>query len=604
MPIDITELSDLSTTNIETSKTLLREMLEEEHATLDFSDGTVNNQLIVQPNAEIDVLHTTNTDRLRQSNSLEAISDDPTLADDDIVDAALSNFLVTRRAGTYAAGTVNVVIGSQTPFSIATTAVLTINSRTFNPISNYTVFVSDSLTESSTDLLLRERTDGNWWVSIQVKETAVAGALVEQGSAFTMSPEPVGLVEAVAAEDFTVGTAEETNAELIARLEDGTAIKGMAGRTSITALLTDQYSQILDTSIIGFSDDESIRDARNVLGINNGGKGDIYLRTGLLPTRTKITVVADYTGTQENMTAFGYSGFFRDYRTGVSVDSVAGFYRAARVTYFNPAGVTPSGGFDGEFTKDATRGGFSEDALRETRSVNETFSPAIGDPIEATYSRYQGTGNVTVVRDIPTNQYLILFEELVDGYSATEQIQVDMGTGSFVNKTIADLRTLVQDGTKRVYDIYVDVMPSLSTIQTYVNGRNVRAPGADYLVKGGIPCFMTVGITISYIATGTAPNVTNVRNAASGAVNGTLFAGTDLSALTIVSAVQAVIPTTAQVDLPLSMRGTLRLSDGVETVLTGTNTLAIPDNSDTGATRRTVCYFLRPADVTVTLQAI
>lgn len=606
MSIDITSLDDLDPTEVAAQKEILRTMLEEEHPELDYTDGTVNEQLILQPNAEITALNQTNTDRLRRSNSPYAISQDPTLADDDIVDAALSNFLTTRRVGTAVTGAVNIVLSAATPMTVTPAATFTIDGRTFNPDATYTVYTTSTLVTTDTDRLIRVRGDGNYWFAINVVEATVGGIAISQGAEFAATGLTGTVVEVLAAEDFAAGVAEETNAEFLARLDEGTAIQALAGRTSVTAYLKEEYPTITDIRIIGFGDTESIRDARNVLGLNTGGKGDIYARNGAMPQRLRVTVLGSYTGVQSLETAYSITGFFRNYQLAMGVDDVAGFYRAARATYFNPANSESTISFDYEFIKAAIITGFTEDALRGARIVNEPWSPVIGDPIEATYTRYQGDTNVNIVKDLPTSDYLTAFDELLTGYSDSELVPVVYGSGSIMNLTVGQLKDLIttSNDTLRVYDVYVDLMAGLDTVQDFLNDRDTRPAGTDYLLKAPMPCFVSAAVNVTYSSASEVPDTDAITTAAVNAVNGWLFEAGALTALSITAAVQAILPSTAQVSLPLSMAGLLRLPDGTELNLASATALTIPDNSAQGATQRTTLYYLRSEDVTVTLTAV
>lgn len=605
MSIDVTSFDDLSESQVEASKAILRQMLAEEHPDLDFSDGTVNQQIILQPNAEIAASQQEFVDRLMQSNSLEVVTDNPSDADDDTFDLLASNYLITRNAGTAATGVLTIAVSNQTPFTVSPTTTFTSGSRTFNPQYDYNVYTTETLVTASTDKLLRQRYDGKWWVSIDVVESVVGGAVISADSEFNMSPQVPGLYEVYAPADFIEGTAAETNAALIARINQGTAIHALAGRTSIEAAIQDEYPALSDSSIIGFGDDESIRDARNVLGINSGGKADLYLRTARVPQRLKVTVIGTYAGVQELLTAYGVTGYFRNYGVTIDIAALAGFYQVTRVTYFNPAAVTSQDAFDYEFIKGSHITGFTEAALRGIRHVDEIFSPVIVDPIEATYSRYQGAANATISNDLPTHNYLMAFDDLLDGYDRNERVPVVYGSDQLVSMTVGELIDMIDNsnGQLRVYDVYLDIMPSLVDIQDWLNDRDNRTPGTDYLAKAPMPCFVSVTMTVYYDSTGTAPVTADIQNAAANAVNSLQFTDGSLSSTDIITGVRTVLPAGAYVSLPITMTGVLRRPDGVEVVLSGQNNLDIPNFSTVATTRRTTAYLLRPDAVTVTLVA-
>jgi hypothetical protein len=70
----------------------------------------VFHDLVLYFNSVLNAAIQENIDRVLKSNSLQAISADPTLADDTIVDQVLSNFNLTRKDGTPASGAATVIL--------------------------------------------------------------------------------------------------------------------------------------------------------------------------------------------------------------------------------------------------------------------------------------------------------------------------------------------------------------------------------------------------------------------------------------------------------------------------------------------------------------
>jgi hypothetical protein len=604
MPTDPTSLSELTDEQVDSRKDILRDMLETEFPDINFDEGTVNQQIILQPNAEIDALQRLTIDRLRRSNSLNAISEDPALADDELVDNVFSNFFVTRREGTTVTGSIIVTFSASSTYTISSEAVFTFGTRTFNPDQDYVVVTTESLNVPNS-LLLRLRSDGNYWVSIPVVETVVGGSVVAKDTVFTLSPEPTNFVSATASDDFVAGTPEETNEELAARLEAGTAMQSVSDRAAIEAVLLAQFPQTLDLSIIGLNDDESIRDTNNLLGINVGGKGDIYTRTSTTPSRVRVTVLGTYRGTEQYLTEFGVTGWFRDYRILMDVDSIAAFYHAAAVTYFNPSNTSSSTEFDYEFTEGAAVAGYNE-ISRGVRDVEEDFSPSIAEFQEAAYSRYQGVATIDIELDLPTNAYLEAFDDLMTGFSDTEPVPVAVGAEEIINLTVGELKDLIlnSNDTLRIYDVYVDIMPDVNDIQDFFNDRDNRPPGADYLVKAPMPCFTGVDLTITYQVSGEAPSVQAVQEAVASAVNALPMGTQSLSVLTITEAVSAVLPAGAILSLPVEITGTVRQPDGTEVLLSSSEEIVLPSVPEQGLTYRTTSFLQRTDDVSVTLTTI
>jgi len=92
---------DLSQDDIDDSKAYLTQFLAEEYPSMDLSVGGVYHDLLLQTAAIFHALNVQLMDQLRRSMSLAEIEADPTLADDEQVDNLLSNYLITRDAGSF-----------------------------------------------------------------------------------------------------------------------------------------------------------------------------------------------------------------------------------------------------------------------------------------------------------------------------------------------------------------------------------------------------------------------------------------------------------------------------------------------------------------------
>jgi len=599
MSIDPISLDDVSEASVVARKQVLRDIINAEYPSLSLEEGTVNQQVILQPNAEIDVLQQLTIDRYRRSSSIAAIAADPTLADDALVDNVMSNFQVERRAGTKATGAITLVVTVGATYAIPVTMSITVGTRVFHSLENYTLITNATLTLPYT-ILLRERADGKWWATIPVEESVIGGELLAKDTAFTLTPDPGNTESVTATNDFVPGIPAETNAELVARMEEGTAMKSVGDRVAIAAVLKAEFSSVLDVSIIGLGDAESVRDARQLLGVSMGGRGDVYTRTATVPQRVRVTVLGVYTGVRELRSEFGVSGYFRDYRISFNADSVAAFYRVSDLTYMNPSNSSSATEFDYSFAEGATVAGWNE-ISRGLRAVDEPVSPRIRDAQEAVYSRYQGTVTLDIEYDLPTVNYQSAFEDLVEGYAETATLPVVMGAGEVQTLTVAEIRVLIADDTRRIYDVYVDVMPDVNDVQAFLTTRGNRPPGTDYLVKAPFPCFVGVSLTVAYPAAATAPVVQTVQDAVAAAVNALVLGTGSLSILTITAAAQAVLPAAAAMVLPVELVGVTRLPDGTSVTQASTSVLTLLDRPTMGVSVRTTAFLLRPEDVTVTL---
>ena len=152
------------------------------------------------------------------------------------------------------------------------------------------------------------------------------------------------------------------------------------------------------------------------------------------------------------------------------------------------------------------------------------------------------------------------------------------------------------------YDLYFSAMPLLSDIQDYCRLRANSAPGADILVRAPIPCYVSVGITVSYLSGQQAPSADALRQVVADAVNRYTFAETTAMSTIITRAVDSYMNGKGNAVAPLSLRGSLYKVDGSVETLVGTTGLAIQDDPVNCQSRRTVAYYAYPSSVQLTLQ--
>jgi hypothetical protein len=579
MPINTTDLSDIPPDLVAASEEILKQLLLEEFPDLDLSKGTVFQQFILQTNAIFDSLSRTDQDRLRRSQSLQAINEDPTLADDDIVDRVLSNFQINRREASAANGTVTIVVSDNVPVTISATTSFTdaATNRVFNPTASFVAYADVSQVVNEADRLLQLRADGNYSFTIDVAETVDAGAAVDSGTQFTVAPVVPNLVQAFASE-IQAGLPEETNEELVARLDDGISARSAADRLSIAALITDQFPDVLDMSIIGFGDEEMQRDKHNIFGIAHGGKADIYVRT----QQATSTQALIYRATPQGKDAASTTQF----DIVLNPDLPEAFYAVEAVTPADPA----------ETRQDLVA--FGEINARPSRAIDEEFTPFIGEDIEAVYSRYQGA--VTVRTSDPDAQADHKAAVLANLGDADNIVYYVGGTAFSADPdTIAGL---IDQGF-RFYTAYSSYIGQINEIQDYINLRENRAPGADFLVKAPNPVTTSLSLVVEYERS--APDVTDLVEAIARAVNTLPIEQGTLTASMIVAAAQPVLGDTARIKLPFNfMRGRLRKPDGSIVVLDDLFKLVIPSDPSQGVSSRTSAFFLRPENIAISLSEI
>lgn len=537
-------VDQLSDTEVQQAEDFLISWLAAEYPSMDLSEGRVFRNLLLRPAAIFYALNTKLMDDLRRSQSLLSISEDPALATDDIVDAVMSNFRITRRQGEAATGVVTIVLNARRSTSVESGTTFTHNGLTYTTTVPYVAVTDAASVLTSTQRLITARTDGNYAFTVPVTASAAGSEYaVGVGARFTMSPSPSGFVDAFATQDFTGGTSTETNQDLINRLDSSLAQPVFSGRRQIEALLRDNVDTITATSIIGFGDPEMLRDRHNIFEISTGGKADIYVRTQGLP---EVLAVAK-TATLVDKT-------LGTWQLSIGKDDAPGFYTIESIL-----ASTASPDATSFAVLSDTRG------LDLTPDSDEDFAPDVDTNTEGAYSRYQ-----------------------------TSVVQFTDTTG--------DLTGLTNLSSTREYTVYLKYMPNIKTLQRLACNRANRNPQADYLVRAPVPAFTSVSMRVEYTGTD-APDEDTIKQLVADRVNGISFQLGKLPVSMIYDAVHDELSKTgAYVVSPIDVFVTLRRPDGTELHARSGNQVDVPNTPEYATTQRTTCFFLRPDDVSVTIE--
>jgi hypothetical protein len=151
-----------------------------------------------------------------------------------------------------------------------------------------------AIIDPATQRQIFPRNDGKFSFVVDVEATT-AGEIskVRRNTTFdSVTPEPSGLAVSFATQDFSGGSSEETNAELVARFKLALSPTVYSGRTHIESLFRETVPDIKSVSIIGLGDEEMLRDRHNIFATSQGGKADIYVRTSSFPESVKLSKTA------------------------------------------------------------------------------------------------------------------------------------------------------------------------------------------------------------------------------------------------------------------------------------------------------------------------
>jgi len=540
MAIEVQDLTTLNQADVDQVESKLVQLLTELNPNIDLSTGVVR-QLVVHLKAVLDTANQQTIKNLEQSGSLQAIIQNPNIADEDTVDRVLSNYRVVRNRGANATGKVTVVVNEFLPLAIPAGSIFTINNVEFQVMDSFGIRTDISQVTTPQDVLLEPVGINQWGFTIPLTAVNVGttGNVSFGSTAVPQSTIP-NFVKAFAAADFTGGRNPDTNQQLLDKLATGLAVRAWSNRVSIEALIRNQpdFDGLGAFSIIGFGDAEMLRDQHSIWPGHTGGRSDIYIRTAPLYQTMSVMLTA---------TLIAKVGSLGTWQIGIGRDDIPAYYLIDKV-------LLPG--------QDPTGPGFA--VTSETRSTDLTgytdFQVDIASPIEGIYTRYQ---------------------------AATIQF----------NDTVTDATTLPL-ATTQDYVVVARVMPLIASIQDFINSRSVRPPMGDALVKAPIPCFCTAAFTLNVASGSFVVDTDQVKIDVANAVNNLGFNGQLASSL-IDQTLHDTVPGLITVS-GMSLSGTVRMPNGTNVTLgPSAVSLIAPSFPAFMTTGRTVIFFLKPEDITV-----
>lgn len=545
MSVSDLTFSDIDPSLIAQAEEYMRQVLQEAAPSIDLSSGRVLRELVVNTAA---ILHAANRQDIEnQANSFSpvVIAADPTAADPDIVDAVYANYGIERFDGSKATGQISIIISALTTTAVPEGTVFTTNGLNYLTIQPYVGVTSQASVISSAERLIQTRSDGTFFFTVPVTAELVGEQYrAQRGARFTVSPAIGSTVDLQAAGDFEGGLSSETNAELATRAQQGIAPKVFSGRAQISALISDEFTEVKAISQVGFGDPEMLRDRHNIFGWSQGGKADLYVRTADVPIEIKLTKSCAYLGSNA-------------WRVILTRDDAPGFYLVNAIV---PLGEDPLIG--------------SLDISLETRGLDLTAETDFvqqleGGMVEGAYSRYQ----TSVVQFTDTST------------------PVDTLVGATAN-----------------YDVYVLRAPDIRGINDLTVDRSRRPPTGDYLPRAPVPALAAVSLKVSYRQGAGTVDTDAVKQAIFSRVNGLGFNTGRLPLSVITDAAHGAIELGGSyIITPLDLHAFVYPPDTVplgRIELRDPDVLTIPNLPSRGVSQRTTCFFMLLDSISVTSEAM
>lgn len=544
MAITFPNLLDLPIEGVNAARTLLSQRLQEKSPTADFRRGVLHD-LVLQLESVVHAGQEIYADKFRKAGSISAIEADPSLADEDLVDAVLSNFLIARREGSASYGEITVVISAQTPTVIGAGAAFVAFGKTYRTTTTYSAKISPGSVISATDRLILSLGDGTFGFNINVQAVDAGGdTSLRQGDRLAMSAPVPGFLYASVSVDFTQGTDTETNSELIDRLREGVASRNFSNKYSLTSLVKASYSSVKDIACIGYGDSEQIR-YHGLFPLAHGGRVDAYIRNSGLPSKKNIDIIA--TLIEHQLTGSVWQ---------VSLDrSVApGFYEATRIV------------------------------------------------------REEDKNNLSIVNGYETVQIIRGYDLSDDGTGFSPEIEsnVESAFSPFQTVTLQFLDTdtdaSLELGEKAGYRLTLRYQQGLDALQIFLGGREVRPSGSDVLVKAAIPLDVRLSVTIHNRDKNYTVPANTVRDAVYNYVDNLGFSSV-LYESNLIAVIQNQLTPDQSVE-SIDLRGRLLYPNGRVRYINGRTMLKVPDDASNMVSPKTVSYFLDKADIEITVQSV
>ena len=542
MSLQITSLTQLDTAKVESMIATMSQLMAERHPEVELTRG-VFHDLVLYFDGVLNAAIQENIDRVLRSKSLLQITKDPTLADTDLVDQVLSNFNVTRDAGTPAVGTATIVLNLPVLTTVSAAARFTAETTgaIFLPTAEFTILPPNVVASNANERTMIPVGDGTYAATIILQATT-AGTLgnINRGTQLLPNGALNNSSTVYAAADFISGKNASSNEEYLTKLSAGLAAKTIGGQQNYVAAILSQpsFANTASVSIVGCGDPEQHRDQHSLFPISGGGKVDIYAQTAGYAQETEQLLTATYVGPATVGTKW---------QLILPRDTAPGFYEVTRIAPPTSTNVT---GY--AVTLD----------VRNVDLSSLTFVPDIMYVPEGAYTRYQTA--------------VIQFDD------------TDTAPG-----------TLIAGTTKKIYAVRTIGMPLIAELQDFLVSPAVRARGSDVLVKAPVPCFTKIAFDIRKATADATPDVVAIQQAVSDAIAKIGFSG-QLNA-SVISNVAHKYLTGRQALSSIDMFGRIRRPDGTIAYIRDSATLVVPTDYARGVSGRTTTFLTRPEDVAVSV---
>lgn len=282
-------VTDVTAAQYAEAETALLALLRAQYPHLDLRDGTALRELLVRPGAfQTAVMRQEIIDAARRGALKGLVDAGDATAEEAAL--ALSNFGLVPAPELQAKGTVIVRVSRAARYAVPAGASF----ETYDGA----VFASDvevTADVDSEDTPVVADGAGGWYFTLAVTavEPGTAGNIAA-GTALSKPTSLYGAVSCAAYTGFTGGSGGEALAEAAARVPTAITHRAFSSRAACEAAIRDAATaagfETYGVSVQGYGDPAMIRSRHNALGVDVGGRVDIYARTFTAPPEYAVTV--------------------------------------------------------------------------------------------------------------------------------------------------------------------------------------------------------------------------------------------------------------------------------------------------------------------------
>ena len=533
--------SSFSAQQILDQQAIVRQYLEDRYQRLDYSPVSGLHDTVIRPSAQMQLIARSFIEEFSKSRTLfDSLN---STGNEKIVDAILSNFLISRRVGLKSTGTLRISVESASiNQNIALSSTFTTSSGiVFSPVSNVSASLLQTRTDGTTIFESTPGGSGYFLVDVVASQSGTEYN-IGKNTQFTASSSIDGLISIVSVDSFIGGIDNESNRSVYNRIISSLSARNMTSSLAIDQAIRDKFPKTIFTSTHGASSKYMKRNSHNIFGVKSGCACDVYVKNSTSPARKQIVTVASKIKPEDD---FGnlHPGKFL---VTIKKDAFPGHYDVLSVK---------------PYSIDKTIGSY--EVLSKVRKLTD----------------------LSVQNDLHTAS-----EAAFSVYSSTDVI-----FSEFPESGLDEISVMCE----------VTGMEELASIQDFANSGGEQSALIDTLIKACVPCFVSIG-PISVKVSGDS-NVSDhdIIKVVSEYVLGVDTVNDDIRGDAIVSKILSIRGVVG-VDLPIRINASIVVpSEKYETIsISSLSFLTIPSVPEKFVGPETVGIFIEPDGITVRITKV